>query len=104
MLGWLAAGYRCVTRPVVLASLQIFIGDAVLLELAVEGGLADAEEAGGHELIAVEVAQRGEDGLLFHLGYGTDLYGEGRFGLDCGVAMFQLGAGVLELRGQIAEV
>src|ERR1700733_11453491 len=83
---------------------QIVLCNAVLLEFAIESGLADAEQACGHELVAVEVAQRGEDGLLLHLGDGADLDGEGGFVLNGCVAVFEFDAGVLKLRGEIAEM
>src|ERR1700742_3929593 len=83
---------------------QIVLCNAVLLEFAIESGLADAEQAGGHELVAVEVAQRGEDRLLLHLGDGADLDGESRFRLHRGMVKFEFGAGVLKLRGEIAKM
>src|ERR1035441_1923231 len=43
------------------------VGDAVFLQLAVEGGLADAEQLGGLKLVAVEGANRSQDGLAFQI-------------------------------------
>src|ERR1035441_6345267 len=43
------------------------VGDAVFLQLAVEGGLADAQQLGGLELVAVEGTNGSQDGLAFHI-------------------------------------
>src|SRR5262249_16001715 len=83
------------TGQVVYVLLQILIGDAVLLELAVESRLTDAEQAGSHQLIAVEMAQRRGNGPLFHLGDGRDLARKRWFGVIESLAVFELGAGVL---------
>src|SRR5579863_6215251 len=40
-----------------------WIGNAVLLQLAVECGLADAQEFGGFQFVAVEYTDCGQDGL-----------------------------------------
>src|SRR5689334_13171214 len=42
--------------------------DAVLLELAVQRGLANTQGPGRHQLVTVELLQRSKDGLLFQLG------------------------------------
>ena len=44
------------------------IGDAVLLQLAVERGLADAQQLGGLQLVAVQGADRAQNGLALQIG------------------------------------
>ena len=90
------------------------VAEAVLLELAVEGGFADAEEAGGDELVAVELGDGAEDGLLFELGDGLDggdvgggedggeIVAGGLVGLELRLAGVELE--VLHLGGEVAEV
>src|SRR5215469_15651069 len=88
----------------VAAWLEIGVRDSVLLQFAVERGLADAEQARGHELVAIEMAQGAEDRLLLHLGNGANLNSQGRFGFRGSLTLFDLRAGVLQLRREIAEV
>ena len=86
-----------------------FVADAVLLELAVEGSFSDAEEAGGEEFIAFELADGSQDGLAFQFGNGEDAWAA--VGAEGGLfAAFGFGVGVepcadgLEGYGEIADV
>jgi len=45
-----------------------FYGDVVALQLAIEGGAADAEHFAGKGLVAVGLFEHAEDGHAFHLG------------------------------------
>ena len=46
--------------------------DPVFLQLAIQSGLADAKRSRGHKLIAIELLQRIQDGLLFQLSQRKD--------------------------------
>jgi len=90
------------------------LANAVFLELAVEGGFADAEQARGHELVAIELGDGGDDGLLLEVGDGLDGVGLGGGGEDiagggcCLVELLQGLLGVelvvLHLGGEVAEM
>ena len=41
--------------------------DPIFLQLAIQSSLADAERSGGHKLIAIELMQSIQNGLLFQL-------------------------------------
>ena len=81
------------------------VGDAIFLQLAVKGGLADAQQLGGLQFVAVEGANGSQDGLAFHIGQGGQLR---LVSLDDRLAGYsrapRLQALLLQLRGQVAQV
>src|ERR1700761_6528173 len=84
---------------------EIGVGDPVLLELAIQRGLADAEQTRGHKFVSVQVSQGGEDGLLLHLGDGANFDGERRVSWrELGLPLFALDACVLKLRRQVSQM
>ena len=46
--------------------------DPIFLQLAIQSGLADAERSRRHKLIAIELMQRIQDGLLFQFSQGKN--------------------------------
>src|SRR5882672_7110194 len=44
------------------------IGNSIFFQLSIKRGFADAQQFGGHQLVSVELVERGQDGLLFHVG------------------------------------
>ena len=82
------------------------VGDAVFLQLAVESGLADAQQLRGLELVAVEGANSPQNGLSLEIGQGGYLRGTALLGWlagDRGGAP-SLKTLLLKLRRQVAEM
>src|SRR5258708_25503155 len=75
------------------------IGNSIFFQLSVKRGFADAQQFGGHQLVSVELIERGQDGLLFHVGQRQNAVPGAVAGRRYGVNV-----GTLDLRRQVADV